>query len=295
MTKKNNAFLPAALSAGLAAGMARRKSEDGVRKGAPAPVLEPDQELVRRMPELICCDRFRLVVQPVIDLQTGDIVGGEILSRLDHPEQGVIFPDKFLPAVENAGLYLKFDHHIFAKSCALLKRLTEQGVRLQYLSCNFSRMTLSEKGTATRLAAIADKYGVAHDRLAVEVTEREPEGDSEQFRRNLRQLKEEGFRIFVDDLGAGVTSVRDLWSYPVDVVKIDRSVLLETDSEQGSAAYRGLRNLAADLGYKVLCEGIETERQYRFVLDADCHYGQGFLFYRPMEEERFLFLMGGKK
>lgn len=296
--KKNNSFLSAALGAGLAAGAAfwyhKQKNRKQSKDEMPAPQMNLEKELVKRMPDMICYDRFQLLVQPVIDLETGGIVGGEVLSRLNHPEQGVIFPDKFLPAVEEAGLYPKFDHYIFRKTCSLMRRLLDQGVVLQYLSCNFSRMTLSEKGAATRLSKIADEFGLAHDCLAVEITEREKESDSDQFCENLIQLKKAGFRIFVDDLGAGVTSVRDLWSYPVDVVKIDRSLLLAADTEQGQTAYCGLRNLVVDLGCKVLCEGVETEEQHRFVLDAGCHYGQGFLFYRPMEAEQFLYLMGGK-
>lgn len=297
--KKNNSFLSAALGAGLAAGAAflyhkQKNREQSKGEMAPVPRMNLEKELVKRMPDMIYYDQFQLVVQPVIDLETGGIVGGEVLSRLNHPEQGVVFPDVFLPAVEEARLYPKFDHYIFRKTCELMRRLSEQKVVLQYLSCNFSRMTLSEKGMATRLSKIADEVGVDHDSLAVEVTEREPETDTEQFFQNLRELKEAGFRIFVDDLGAGVTSVRDLWSYRVDVVKIDRSLLLAANTEQGQTAYCGLRNLAVDLGCKVLCEGVETEEQHRFVLDAGCHYGQGFLFYWPMEAEQFLYLMGGR-
>ena len=301
MGKKNGSLLSAALGAGLAAGAAffyhkqKNKAEDQVKQPSmPAPQFNLEKELVKRMPDLIYYDRFQLAVQPVIDLQTGGIVGGEVLSRLNHPEQGVIFPDKFLPAVEEAGLYPKFDHYIFRKSCELMQRLTEQGVVIHYLSCNFSRVTLSEKGAATRLSKIADEFGVPHERMAVEITEREQETDSDQFCENLVEIKKAGFRIFVDDLGAGVTSIRDLWSYPVDVVKIDRSLLLATDTEQGRTAYRGLRNMAVDLGCTVLCEGVETEEQHRFVLDVGCHYSQGFLFYRPMDDEQFIYLMGGK-
>lgn len=294
--KKNNSFLSAAVGAGLAAGAAYlyHKQKNKELSQMPAIPMNLEKELVKRMPDMIYYDRFQLVVQPVIDLETGGIVGGEVLSRLNHPEQGIIFPDKFLPAVEEAGVYPKFDHYIFGKTCQLMQQLADRGVVVQYLSCNFSRMTLSEKGAATRLSKIADDFGVDHGCLAVEITEREPETNTEQFFLNLRQLKEAGFRIFVDDLGAGVTSVRDLWSYPVDVVKIDRSLLLAADDEKGQIAYRGLRNLAVDLGCKVLCEGVETEQQHRFVLDAGCHYGQGYLFYRPMEAGQFLHLMSGR-
>ena len=296
--KKKIPLLSAVLGAGVASGVAmwlnRRNRAQEAKKEVSSNPGKMEQELVKRMPDMIYYDRFKLAVQPVVDLQTGGIVGGEVLSRLDHPEQGIIFPDKFLPAVEQAGLYPKFDHYIFKKTCELLGELTGGGAVVQYLSCNFSRTTLSEKGIATRLAKIADSYGIPHDRLAVEITEREKETDTQQFCENLNQLHKAGFRIFVDDLGAGVNSVRDLWTYPVDVVKIDRALLLAADHDQGRASYRGLRNLAVELGCKVICEGVETEEQHRFVLEAGCHCGQGFLLYRPMEDRQFIHLMGGK-
>ena len=296
--KKKIPLLSAVLGAGVASGVAmwlnRRNRAQEAKKEVSSNPGKMEQELVKRMPDMIYYDRFKLAVQPVVDLQTGGIVGGEVLSRLDHPEQGVIFPDKFLPAVEQAGLYPKFDHYIFKKTCELLGELTGGGAVVQYLSCNFSRTTLSEKGIVTRLVKIADSYGIPHDRLAVEITEREKETDAQQFCENLNLLHKAGFRIFVDDLGAGVNSVRDLWTYPVDVVKIDRALLLAADHDQGRASYRGLRNLAVELGCKVICEGVETEEQHRFVLEAGCHYGQGFLFYRPMEDRLFIHLMGGK-
>ena len=290
---KKNALLTTILGAGLAVGASFLVHKNKQRKKVQDTSATPEQELAGRMEEMICRDRFVLAVQPVVDLETGSVVGGEVLSRLNHPDRGVVFPDKFIPALEKAGLYPEFDCYIFQKTCDLVKRLSEQGIQVQYLSCNFSRMTLSGKGIAARLAKIADDHGVAHDQVAVEVTEHEMETDTEQFCLNLQQLKDAGFRIFVDDLGAGVTSVKDLWSYPVDVVKLDRSLLLNAETERGKIAFRGVRNLAADLGCKVLCEGVETEQQHQFVQDAGCQYCQGFLFYRPMEEAKYIHLMGG--
>lgn len=288
---KKNSFFPAAIGTGLAAGAAFLFHKRGnVELSAPR---SGGPELAGRMAEFLRDDRFRLAVQPVIELDNGGIIGGEVLCRLDHPERGSISPDEFLPSIKEAGLSSRFDYRIFERTCALMGELSRQGRALQYLSCNFSRLTLSEKGTAARLVRIADGYGVARDRVAVEVTERERETDTGQFCENLRQLKEAGFRIFVDDVGAGVTSVRDLWSYPVDVVKIDRSLLLAAENEPGRTAYRRLRDLAVGLGCKVLCEGVETEAQHRFAVDAGCHYGQGFLFHRPMEAGHFVRLMGG--
>lgn len=267
------------------------KEQEERKNDLSAPQMTIEEELTVRMPEMISHDWFMLAVQPVVDLKTNEIVGGEVLSRLNHPEHGVIFPNKFIPAVEAAGMISEFDHYIFGKACDLVKRITNQCIKIQYLSCNFSRKTLSEKDIATRLSRIAEDYGVMPDQLAVEIMEQEPETNTKQFYQNLQELKDAGFQIFVDDMGAGVTSVKDLWSYPVDVVKIDRSMLLATETEQGRIAYRGVQHLAADRGYKSLGEGVETEDQRQFILDVGCHYCQGFLFFRPMEEQKFMQLM----
>jgi len=241
-----------------------------------------EQELTARMAEYIHLDCFSLVIQPVMNLKTNTIAGGEVLSRLNHPERGVIFPDNFLPAVAAAGLYAEFDKYIFRKCCAWLSRSRAEGAGMGLVSCNFSRKTLSEPDVASQLVQIADSYGLPHSSLGIELMEQEAETDVTQFYGNLKKLKGSGFRIILDDFGDGVTSVKDIMSKPLDIVKIDRSVLLAADNDQVKAAYRSMVEMAEGMGLEVVCEGIETEEQRRFAQDVGCHYGQGFLFYRPM-------------
>lgn len=251
----------------------------------PSPQSPLDPELKRRMAEFIQFDRFELVIQPVIDLRTDKIIGGEVLSRLNHPTRGTIFPDIFLKAVDSAGLYPPFDCYIFSKSCEWLSHMLEEEVPLQFLSCNFSRKTLSENGLAEKLREIADGFHLDHSRIAIEITEQESETDTKQFQANLRKLNQDGFQIFVDDLGNGVTSIKDLWSYPADVIKIDRSLLLAAETSRGEAAFRSLVKMASSTGAKVLCEGIETEQQHQFAKNSGCHYAQGFLFSPPIPKD----------
>lgn len=267
---------------------ARDNYEDASQRPAvmPEPQNGLERELESRIAEFMELDHFSLMIQPVVDLRTDAVCCGEVLSRLNHPERGVIFPDEFLPAIDSAGLYLQFDRYIFQKSCAWFSRSLEEEEKLDILSCNFSRKTLSEANVASQLVRIADSYGLPHNRLAVEITERERETDAQQFYSNLAQLKSAGFRIFLDDYGNGVTSVKDLMQYPLDIVKIDRSLLLAAETEQGKAVYRALVAMAKELGDKVVCEGVETEEQRRFAREAGCHYGQGFLFFCPMSTEQ---------
>lgn len=248
----------------------------------PVPQNALAQELQTRMKEFIGNDRFALVIQPVMNLKTNTIAGGEVLSRLNHPERGVIFPDAFLPAVAAAGLYSEFDKYIFRKCCAWLSHSRSEGEGMELVSCNFSRKTLSEPDIASQLVQIADSYGLPHSSLGIELMEQEAETDINQFYGNLKQLKDSGFRIILDDFGDGVTSVKDIIHEPLDIVKIDRSVLLAANDDQMKNVYRSMVEMAEGKGLEVVCEGIETEEQRRFAQDVGCHYGQGFLFYRPM-------------
>ena len=249
------------------------------------------QELRERMEEFMDTDRFTLVIQPVVNFRDNAVKDGEVLSRLEHPERGVIFPDEFLPVINEMGLYPVFDRYIFEKSCVWLHRSGEEGKKFEILSCNFSRKTLSEAGIAEDLIQIADCYGIPHGQLGLEITEQEQATDEPQMIRNLHMLKTAGFRIILDDYGNGVTSEWDLTRYPVDILKIDRTLLWRAVSEQEKAEFRAMVASFMEMGAEVACEGIETEEQNRFVREIGCHYGQGFLYFKPIHQDDILVVM----
>lgn len=290
MKKEKKPLLSAVLFSGMVAGATilhrKQKTEERPQPPAPAPVIRLETELKNRLAEFLEQDRFSLMIQPMVDFRDNTVANGEALARLHHPELGVIFPDEFLPLVDAMGLYPRFDRYIFRKCCAWMSSTLAEGEPFHCLSCNFSRKTLSEAGISQELVQIADRYGVPHRALAVEITERETQTDVQRLIDNLKQLKAAGFRIFLDDYGNGVTSVNDLMEYPLDIVKIDRSLLLKADTKQGAAAFRGLVSMAAQLGAEVVCEGIETEEQNRLARSCGCRYGQGFLFFRPVAQNR---------
>lgn len=273
------------IAAAVAAVLIHNKKHAGKAPGAaPAAQAPLRRELETRMEDFLDRDLFFLAIQPVVDFRTDAVTNGEALARLNHPERGVIFPNEFLPVVDALGLYPKFDRYIFRKSCAWLSRVLADGRQFDCLSCNFSRKTLSEKGLVRDLIQIADQYGLPRNKLAVEITEQEQETDEQQLADNLKQLKAAGFRIILDDFGEGFTSIRDLRGYPLDIVKIDRSMLLDARTEQGRKVVNAVVAMAKELDAEVVCEGIETEAQHRFARAAGCDYGQGFLFFKPLRQ-----------
>jgi len=249
------------------------------------------QELQERMVKFMEMDQFTLVIQPVVNFRDNTVKDGEVLSRLEHPERGVVFPDEFLPVIDALGLYPAFDRYIFEKSCVWLHRSMADGNEFEILSCNFSRKTLSEADIAQDIIQIADNYGISHSKLGVEITEREPATDEKQLIKNLNLLRDAGFRIILDDCGDGFTSISDLMQYPLDILKIDRSLLWKTTTEQGKTAFRAMVSMFMEMGAEVVCEGIETEEQSRLARESGCHYGQGYLFFKPIRQDQVFEMM----
>lgn len=258
-----------------------------IRKSEPRTPVTPEQELEGRMREFIQEDRFTLLIQPVVELSTGRIAGGEVLARLDHPERGLLRPDAFLPVVSRMDLQADFDLYIFRKSCQWLSGV--QGP--VSISVNFNRKTLSQPRIAQQLIDIADEYRLNHGNVVIEVTELEKEDNIDLYRANLRQLRENGFRVFLDDFGSGVTSIADLNQCALDIVKIDRSVLLAAESPDGSIILNALTDMASTLGVDVVCEGIETEEQEALARACGCRYGQGLRYSGPISSDSFLELL----
>lgn len=273
---------------GLLQAIAAAANLNGRKTHTRAPAHDPiGKELMGRMEEFLHRDLFSLAMQPVVSLDSGCISTGEVLTRLNHPERGMVFPDQFLPVIDNLGLHPRFDRHIFEKSCAWVSRALAAGEPVDCISINFSRTTLCGENLADDLIAIADRYGVPHCMLGVEITEQVAETGVVRQLENLNRLKCAGFRIILDDCGSGVTSFNDLMHYPLDVLKLDHSLLRKAETREGAKAFRGLVAMATELGAQVVCEGIETPAQHRFAREAGCHYGQGYLYFRPTAQDQF--------
>lgn len=264
-----------------------KETESSVYPGTvPAAHQTLKQELLERMEEFLEMDRFALVIQPVVNFRNQTVKDGEVLSRLEHPELGVIFPDEFLPVIDALELYPSFDRYIFEKCCIWLRNSMTEGKEFNILSCNFSRKTLSEADIVQDLIQIADNYGIEHSKLGLEITEHDKISNEQQMIKNLNLLNASGFRIILDDYGTGVTSETDLIQYPLDILKIDRSLLLKAGTEQGRTAFIAMVDMFKKLGAEVVCEGIETKEQDRLVRESGCHYGQGYYYFKPIHHNQ---------
>ena len=228
-------------------------------------------------------NRFFLEYQPILDAKTNKIMGAEVLSRLNSTTEGVLTPHLFLSAVNNVGLNEKFDYYIFEKNCKWISSDKENRTKYVY-TINFSRHTLCDRKLAEKIISIIEKYGIDYSCIAVEILEDKSLNEDEKLVMitNLARLKEKGILILLDDFGKGYTSFGDLAEFDINIVKIDKAITQKATTESGFLILKNIIRTAHDLGFKTLCEGIETEEHKQTVVSAGCDMLQGYYFYRPM-------------
>ncbi len=231
-------------------------------------------------------NEFKMYLQFIVDNKTKQIVSAEALSRWDSLEKGLIGPGKYIEDMENSGLISKHDFYMFSLACRQLEKWSGTEFANISISCNFTRITLSEENFIDKIKMISDGYKFDKSKLAIEITEDAIEKDRETATKNVILCKELGFKIYLDDLGSGYTSLSNLCDYPIDVVKIDRDILLKTDTQRGKDLFSGIIALAHSLNIDVICEGVETVEQNELVSASECDYIQGWHYSKafPLEE-----------
>lgn len=248
-------------------------------------------ELQRKLLGALEKHEFLLYLQMIVD-QSGKIIGAEGLTRWQNHEKGMLSPAVFIEHLKSAGLIDKLDFYILEEVCKQLEKWNRTGKKHLWLSCNFTRMTVSRNDFIERFRSIVGKYEFSPDRLVIELTEDSFINNTTIAYNNVFECKKIGCKIALDDMGSGYSSLQDLCDYPVDVLKIDRQILLKSTTPRGDALLKGLTKLGHDLGMKVLCEGVENEEDKRRVCEADCDYIQGFYYSRVLPtEEADLFYM----
>ena len=231
-------------------------------------------------------NEFKMYLQFIVDNKTKKIVSAEALSRWDSRDKGLIGPTKYIGNMEMAGLISKHDFYMFELACRQLEKWKDTQFKNITLSCNFTRITLSETNFIDKLKMISNSYSFDKSKIAIEITEDAMEKNRETAMQNVIRCKELGFRVYLDDLGSGYTSLANLCDYPIDVVKIDRDILLKTENEKWKDLFTGIIALAHSLNIKVICEGVETDEQNTLVESSDCDFVQGWYYSKalPLEE-----------
>ncbi|MCG8619323.1 MAG: EAL domain-containing protein [Desulfobacterales bacterium] len=232
-------------------------------------------------------DEFRLVYQPQVNLKRREIVGVEALLRWDHPVRGLMRPDTFISIAEESSTIIDINHWVIETACRQAQTWRELGLRPLKVAVNLSGFKLSSQNLAQKFDTILEHYDLDPRLMELEMTENVLMQNTDLNIRTLKQLKKRSLRIALDDFGTGYSSLSYLTSFPVDVIKIDKSFVMD-DSEltKNNVIIKAIVAMGHSLGKNVLAEGIETEEQYHLLREMGCDEGQGYYFSRPQRPSR---------
>jgi len=227
---------------------------------------------------------FVLNYQPLVDLATGRVTGSEALLRWQHPHRGLVPPVEFIPVLEDTGLIHAVGHWVLEQACAQMRRWLDLGLPMQLVSVNVSPLQFARQADFVEtVQAVLAATGLPACHLQLELTEGTLMADSAQSQRWLGALGGLGVSLAIDDFGTGYSSLAYLSSFPVSVLKVDRSFVRDMhQSSQNASIVRAVVQMARTLGLSVTAEGIETDAQLQALRALGCHTGQGYGLGRPM-------------
>lgn len=229
-------------------------------------------------------ERGELVLhyQPKASLRTGEIHCVEALVRWQHPERGLLLPAEFVPLAEHTGLMRPLTHCVLEQAIRQCRKWDDEGVCLD-IAVNLSARDLLDLELPDKVATLLERWGVAPARLELEVTESTILADPLRARAVLTRLGESGVRVAIDDFGSGYTSLGYLKRLPVDVLKIDRSFVLNMGAEdQDAVIVRTAIELGHNLGLEVVAEGVESADTWNELRRLGCDLAQGYFLSTPM-------------
>jgi EAL domain-containing protein (putative c-di-GMP-specific phosphodiesterase class I) len=231
-------------------------------------------------------DEFALVYQPLVELDTSEVVGVEALLRWRHPRRGLIGPAEFVPIAEEAGLIASIGRWVLDQAC--LQAQVWQGAREAGfdLSVNLSGRQIEDPEVVDDVRGALERSGLDPQRLTLEITESVLLHDVEATITTLGRLRELGVRLAIDDFGTGYSSLSYLRRLPVDILKIDRSFVAGVDAGPDEAALvRSIVSLGKSLRLETIAEGIEEPGQLAELRSLGTRWGQGYLFARPLDPD----------
>lgn len=234
--------------------------------------------------------QFQMYLQPKYSITQNVIIGAEALVRWKHPERGMIYPDQFIPIIEENGFIKKVDYYIWGEACRFIRQCQEAGVRPTPISVNVSRIHLRDNDECIQiLSEMIEKNGIDKNLLELEITET---ADDQQISKKALQLKDEGFTLLMDDFGSGYSSLNILLETPFDVIKLDRKFMENMMvSGKGRLILEQVVTMADKLELGLLAEGVETKEQVDLLHNIGCDQVQGYYYAKPMPAEDFFTLL----
>lgn len=247
-----------------------------------------NKKMSEEMEQALNDHKFMVYLQPMYDMHSYKIVSAEALVRWDYPGKGILSPYAFLPLFESTSLIQKLDYYMWEECMKTIRRWIDNKIEPTPITINISPSHLSNEKFVDYLVNLRDSYLIQRDLLILEIPERGLANVTEQTKRIINRLHDEGFILCIDNFGSLNSPLNLLKELLIDRIKLDRSFLAKnTDSDGGITILRYLIAMAKELDFMVITEGIETEEQADMLLEIGCDIGQGYHFSKPVDLRTF--------
>jgi EAL domain-containing protein (putative c-di-GMP-specific phosphodiesterase class I) len=231
----------------------------------------------------IANEEWILFYQPKVDIASGKIKGVEALIRWNHPEKGILSPFHFIEFAEKRGLIVEIGNWVLKAACAQAKEWLSLGIEDVKVAVNLATAQLRNKDFTKQITTILDELELPPRYIEVEITETSLMEDLNAALDILNKLHCRGITISIDDFGTGYSSLNYLKNLPVDILKIDRSFIIDIATDDfDKNIVRAIISLAHDMNLLVVAEGVETQEQYDLLQTMSCDIIQGYLFSKPL-------------
>ncbi len=256
-------------------------------------MLLSEQEITSTMHKALENHEFILHYQPQYSRSTGMIIGAEALVRWKHPEKGLIPPNLFIPLFEKNGFITKLDLYVFEEACSFLSKIQDKNYTILPISINFSKNDIYSSTFVEDLEEIRKKYNIPSKLLHIEITENLLYINLDITKGIIDKLHKCGYLVEMDDFGTGYSSLNILKDLEFDIIKLDMLFLKnnEKNNGRGGTILYSIVNMAKWLNMNIIAEGVETVEQADFLKSIGCDYIQGYLYSKPLTEDKFVELI----
>ncbi|MBB3571737.1 EAL domain-containing protein [Rhizobium sp. BK491] len=225
-----------------------------------------------------------LFFQPKFRLQDHTLTGSEALLRWHHPRLGNVPPDRFIRIAEETGLIFEIGRWVLQEACRTAVEFNAEGSFLHKIAVNVSARQILHQDLIAEVADILAETNCRPEWIEIEITESVFLDDEQKTLKVLTSLRHMGISIAIDDFGTGYSALSYLARFPIDVLKIDRSFINNTD-DRNRELIKAILSIAKCLGQQVVAEGVETENQAAFLKANGCHAAQGYLYSKPIPKD----------
>ena len=233
-------------------------------------------------------EQFEVYFQPKINIDTRKVTGAEALVRWNHPTEGRVSPEIFVPVAEEAGLIIELGEWILRTACKENQLLQECGYQGLNIAVNISAVQFTDGNLLPMVRKALSDSGLDPELLELEITESAVMNDPEEVIRSLHELSENGLKLAIDDFGTGYSSLSYLKRFPVDTLKIDRAFITDVSSDGDDVAIvEAILGLGSHFNLKVVAEGVEDEDQLEFLRQQGCDLAQGYYISQPLDSKDY--------